>query len=303
MNKSIDKNLSIRIIINPKAGRNISRKFIEKPIDTIKKFFSDKKITVDIKETKRKGHAKILAKNKRFDIIIAVGGDGTINEVINGFSLENSNADNRQLLGIIPTGSENVFAKEMNIPLNVKRACEVILRMNHRKIDLGLVNNKRFIFTLGIGFDAQAITQADPFIKQIIGKHSYLLAGFKTLFSYKQEEITITNKNKKHKGYFALVNNLKLYGGKMIFTPDAKPDDGYFDVCLFKKRDIFSMFKNLASAKSGHIKTFGDVEIFKCKEAIITSKKPVLYHTDAEISGKTPVSVSIKKHAIDLIIP
>jgi len=297
------------LIINPKAG--IQKKklgelkeklFLEEENQLereIKTFFEKHKLHLDIKRTKKAGDATRIAKtSKDYDAIIAAGGDGTVNEVING--LENYETK----IGIIPLGSENVMAKELKIPLKVKRACEIIIKGKTKDVDVGLANKKKFLFVSGIGFDANAITNVQPKIKQILGKHSYAVAALKTLFEHNPEELIITiNKKEVVKGYFVIISNTKRYGGKLMLTPDAELDDGFLDLCVFKNKDIWSMIKYLLSARAGQIKKIKDIEHYKIKTAHIKSKKKVLFHTDAEIGGTTPVNIKVLPRQIKLIVP
>lgn len=298
--------VKIKLIINPLAGvqkRNINklkRNILpeQRTEKKIEEFFEENNIKIDISRTKKAGDGTILAKKaKNYDIVIAAGGDGTINEVINGL-------DAKTKLGIIPIGSGNVFAKELKIPLQTRKACEVILKEKTKKVDLGTINNKKFIFVAGIGFDAHAITNMKPKLKGLIGKHSYTVAGLKTLFQHKPEELDIKiNGKKQEKGYFAIISNVKRYGGNIKITPEAELDDGYLDLCIFKNKDVWSIMKYVVGAASGTISKIKEIKQYKIKKAEIKSKNRVLFHTDAEIGGTTPVKISVLPKKLEIITP
>jgi len=302
--------MKIRLIINPYAGiqkKRISKikenLFLEKENKTEKEimnFFKKVNLKIDVKRTKKAEHATSIARDsKEYNTIIVAGGDGTINEVINGIK------NFKTKIGIIPLGSENVMAKELNIPLKLKKACEIILKGKTKEVDIGVANKKRFIFVSGIGFDAKAISNIRPKLKQLIGKHSYTVAGFKTLFEHQPKELNIKIDNEKEiiKGYFAVVSNTKKYGGNLLITPDAKIDDGFLDLCVFKNKDVLSMMIYLLSARVGQIKSITGIKHYKIKSAKITSKEKVLFHRDAEIGGTTPVNISILPKRIRLFVP
>ncbi|MBC8501035.1 MAG: diacylglycerol kinase family lipid kinase [DPANN group archaeon] len=301
--------MKIKLIINPEAGiqkRNLDRIkkniFLNKEERTerkIEEFFKKKELEIDIAHTKKAGDATNIAKrSKNYDIIIAAGGDGTINEVING--IENY----KTKLGIIPIGSENVVSKELKIPTQINEACNIILKGKTKKIDLGLINNKKFIFVVGIGFDAHAITNVKREVKRLIGKHSYTIAGLKTLFEHKPEELKIKIDNKKEEtGYFAIISNVKRYGGNIKITPEAELDDGYLDLCIFKNRDVWSVMKYVIGVASGQISKLKEIKHYKIKKADIKAKNKVLYHTAAEIGGTTPVKVSVLPRKLEIIVP
>ncbi len=299
--------MKIRFIVNPVAGihkKTVSKishtlmlKEEQKISDKIQNFFKDKNLKFQIEVTGEKNDASLFAKKARKgDIVVAVGGDGTINEILNAIKPGIK-------LAIIPTGSENVIAQEFNIPINFKKACRIIINQKVKKLDLGSINNHKFLFVAGIGLDAHAITLVKPFFKQLIGKHSYALAAIKSILTYDHPKIIIKTKNKTFNGYFLLISNVPHYGAKLEFTPDAKPDDGYLHLCLFKKKDVFNTFKALVSAKAGIIKLLPDIELIKIKEANITSEEKVLFHTDAEIKGTTPVKIKVLKKELELIVP
>ncbi|MFH1589989.1 MAG: diacylglycerol kinase family protein [archaeon] len=300
--------MKIKLIINPAAG--IQKKNLVKIKNTIlslkqitpemkiKNFFEKKGLKIDVEETKKQSDATNIAKkSKNYDIIIAAGGDGTINEVINGMQ------NHKTKLGIIPLGSENVMAKELNIPLRITNACKTIIKGNTRKIDIGTINNKKFIFVAGVGFDAEAITNVQPILKKLLGGHAYTLAGLKTLFSHKPEELTIIIDGKKEKAYFAIVTNIKTYGAGIVIASNAEMDDGYLDLCLFKNKDLWSVMKYVVGAASGKMSKLKGIEQHKIKKAEITSKKKVSYHTDAEIGGTTPIKIAILKEKLSVIVP
>ncbi|MBU0472446.1 MAG: diacylglycerol kinase family lipid kinase [Nanoarchaeota archaeon] len=298
--------MKVKLIINPTAGireKNINqlkRKILsEENIEKqITKFFQDKKWIINISRTKKAGDGTIIArKSKNYNIIIAAGGDGTINEVINGMNINTK-------LGIIPLGSENVLAKELKISLNIEKACKIIYQNKTKKIDLGIINKKRFIFVAGIGFDADAITKVKPILKKLIGRHAYTVAGLRTLFEHKPEELEITINNKeKEKGYFVIISNVKRYGGNLKITPTAELDDGSLDLCVFKNKDLWSVMKYILGGVSGTMKNVKETKHYKITSAEIKSKKPTLYHTDAEIGGTTPVKIKVIPKKLAVIIP
>lgn len=297
--------MKAKLIINPKAG--IHRENIHKVKsaltgmsqgDQIKTFLSEENIEVDIFETKKSGDATKIAKDvEGYDMVIGAGGDGTVNEVVNG--LNNFDVS----LGIIPLGSENVFAKELKIPLRIKNSCKVIGKGKTRKVDVGVMNKKRFIFVAGIGFDAHAIKNVRQKVKKILGKHSYTLAGLKTLFEHKPEKIKISFNGKETFGYFAIISNVKRYGGRIKVTPNAKLDDGYLDMCVFKNKDLLSVMRYVMGAASKQMHLTENIERYKIKKGKITCEKPVLYHTDAEIGGKTPVEVDVLAKTLRVVVP
>jgi len=299
--------MKVKLIINPNAGiqkksiKKIKQSlFLEKKDEEIKiivDFFKKQRIKLNISQTKKEGDGIIIAsKSSKYNLIIVAGGDGTINEVINGLNYKTK-------LGIIPTGSENVFAKEMKIPTNIVKACEVIIKKQTKLVDIGIANKNKFVFSCGIGFDAHAITKVKTIMKKFFGKHSYKFAGIKTLFEHRAEKLSIKCDDKQYEGYFAIISNLKKYGGNIILSPNAEVNDGKLDVSIFTKKDFLSNVKYLFGAVRGNISKLQNIKQLQAKKIIVTSKKNVLYHTDAEIKGTTPVSISVLPSKLKLIVP
>jgi|FLOH01.1.fsa_nt_gi diacylglycerol kinase (ATP) len=284
--------MNIKLIFNPEAGN----KKID--LNNIIKFFENKKHTIKLFITQKKGDArKFVSKKDSYDTIVIIGGDGTLNEVING--LQNYHVK----IGLIPSGTENVLSKELKIPLNVQKACEIIHKGKTITADIGSSNETKFLFVVGVGFDAHAIRNVNTRLKKIFGKHSYKIAAIKTLFQHKAEELTITINKKKTKAYFAIITNIKKYAGNILVAPNAEFNDGQFELCLFKNKDIWSTIKYLTSISSGKLSNNKDMEIYQITTATIESKIPVLYHTDAEIGGTTPLKIKILRQKLNIIVP
>jgi len=218
--------------------------------------------------------------------------------VVNGL------AKSKTALGIIPSGTENVLAQELKIPRNnFLKAAKVILKGKKKRIDLGKVKNKYFVFVCGVGFDAHVAKKVDPFIKKILGATAYPLTALKEIFKYKPAHITLEANGKVYGGTFVIVGNTKLYGARLFFTPKAKIDDGLLDFCIMKNTDLFSVLKYGLGAKIGQVDKFADAEYVQAKEAVIKADRPVLIHTDAESVGKTPVKIKVVPLALDVLVP
>lgn len=287
----------VKLILNPKAGNGIGVAYI--PI--IKKLFKDYDLTVY--KTKKKKDATEQAKlsSNKYDIIIAAGGDGTINEVINGL------VNSRSSLGIIPIGTGNSFAAELKISLNFIKACQIIKKNKIKKFDLGKANNSYFLLWSGIGFDAHVLDNVQPLLKKILGITAYPLTAFQKLVDYKAPLMSITMDDKiKKNGYFTVISNIKNYGRFFQFSPNADPFDGKLDVCILKKKPTFKKmleYLMIISKKKKKKNYDKDIDHFQAKKIKIDSKEKILIHTDAEIIGTTPVTIIVVPKAVSIIIP
>ena len=284
------------MIINPEAGNS---KAIE---PYMLSFFEKHNIKLDVKRTKRPMDAKRFASQaaNRYDVVIAAGGDGTINEVVNGI------ANSKAKLGIIPLGTENALAHYLKIPSDYKKVAKIIVRERFMTLDLGKAKNRYFILTAGVGLDAETVNDLKPFLKNLLGRGAYALTALKKIMTHipSRLEIWLDDQVLPRWGYFAVIGNVKYYGGNIEITQYAKPADGYLDVCIFKRTDVINMFKYFISAAShGSIPLteFPNIEYFRVKRLRIKSKKQVFAHTDAEIIGTTPLTIEAVPKAIKVI--
>lgn len=283
--------------------RNISKPetTVQEIIREVRKRCDKENIKLDIELTKYPKHAMELAKNakNKYDLVIVAGGDGTVNEVINGIS--NSNTT----LAIIPFGSTNVLAMELGIPFNVKKASELIAIGKKIKMDLGYAKTKQesryFSMMLGVGFVPSLIKKISPKFKRKWGRLAYPLAGIKNIFRYKWHNIHV--KHKIHSiGYFIVISNSKYYGGEYQIADKASTTDGFLDLIVINRKNWWKIVKILFSLASGKTNKFLRGEYHQTKEAHIYSGHKMLVHVDGELIGTVPVEVNIAPKALKVMV-
>lgn len=263
--------------------------------------------------TEHTGHAAEIAanltsprhKDSSPKTIIALGGDGTLNEVINGISFSAP-----VTLGYIPSGSGNDFSRGMKLPRNPEKALERLLTSEHvRYIDYGILSymeeypaHRRFIVSSGIGYDADVCQNLfSSKLKKLcnmlhIGKLSYLFIGIKRIILCKSSNgyllLDGTKRINLKKIRFISSHIQKFEGGGFRFAPKAVPDDGYLDLCVVSGTSRLHLtFLLIASLFGKHICCNG-VRTFTCKEASIHTDKPLLVHADGESCHRqTDISV------------
>lgn len=308
--KKMRSKRKVLVIVNPKAGFFANQRALRGQttmdrsvggfINIVVRFFEKQKMVAEVKVTRKPLDAMRFAKAVRgkANMVVAAGGDGTINEVINGIAKSTTS------LGVLPLGTENAFARELGIPLNYRKA---LLRIAAGKLavyDLGIANKRYFLMMTGVGFDAQAASEVRPHLKRLLGRGSYHLTAIKTFFTHtpKLLRVWIDDQVLPRWGYFVVAGNVKYYGGNIRITPYASPDDGYLDVCVFKNKDIFNMIKYFIGIayKGTHVE-FSNIEYFRCKRLVIESEGSVLGHTDAEIIGTTPINIKIVPRALLIV--
>lgn len=303
------------LIFNPNSGSGMQMSTIFQQIIGVKKRRFDDgsdrqdlmrhaqkylySLGVDVKlcPTKHAGHATEIARQaveEEYDLIIAAGGDGTINEVINGM------AKSSAVLGVIPMGTANVFAIELNLPIEIEAACEVIASGGVTTIDLGIAGDRYFSCMAGTGFDAHVIKEADSKLKWVLGALSYPLVAVRDFIFYPFKKITIRLDDQPipRKGYWVVVNNGKYYGGKLPLATFANMSDGYLDVTIFKYRGVGPALIYLLGIWHNKMDRLMSVEQFQCRRVVIEKGRNTSVHVDAEYLCEAPIEISVVPQAL-----
>jgi diacylglycerol kinase (ATP) len=232
--------------------------------------------------TWEKGDAEELARemaDKGVDTVVALGGDGTINEVVNGL-------DGRDVpLGIIPIGTANDFARQVGIPLDADHAMDVILRRKPRRMDTGELNGRRFlnVSTAGIGAEATAETPADA--KESLGPLAYAITGMRKLRDMAPRRAKFTGPGFSYDGEFMLfaVGNARVTGGGTAITPFALVTDGLLDLCIVMGVEARSDFMRLVlSVRRGEHVDDPRVSYVQLPELKVESRQPIAVNVDGE---------------------
>jgi diacylglycerol kinase (ATP) len=293
--------MEIKVILNPEAGQAWLRMGID-PSSLIRESFEKEGHYVEIYFTTCAGDATRAAgqaAEEGFDVVIAAGGDGTVNEVVNGLVGKSSS------LGVIPMGTENVLAKAMNLPLlDLKKACQHILNSPPRKVDVGKMGERCFLLFAGIGLDAHVLTSVPPQAKKTLGSVAFFFIGLARAWKYKNLKpeaiITVEGKEERFPFWLILVCNIPSYAWKLKVAPDALMDDGFLDVCIFIKEHWLGVLWQILGVFAGvHIK-FPAIKLFKTKEIKIASDPPVKVQIDGETIGYTPQSFTILPRALSV---
>ena len=250
--------------------------------------------------TKAPGHAIELAQTakEKFECVVAVGGDGTLNEVVNGLG------QNGCTLGLLPVGSGNDFARAVSLETKLDVALNKLLRGRIRAVDLGKVNERYFHNGVGVGFDAHVVHTSLK-VKRLRGNAIYLYSVLRTLFKYRPVSLAMQFNNQTHTNdYFMVtVGNGMSLGGGFLLTPDAQIDDGLFDLCLIQNMPMPSVLRNLLKVYSGKHKEDPRVEIVRTENLKIQSEEPFAVHVDGELLGMdlTTLNVEIIPKALNVI--
>jgi YegS/Rv2252/BmrU family lipid kinase len=250
--------------------------------------------------TERVGHATLLCKVhiKKFDIIVAAGGDGTINEVINGMNDKTS-------LGIIPLGTANIGAYEANISKNPSKAAQIILSGKIKKIHIQEANNRKFFLMTGVGYDASIVetVQSNLLLKKIFGKLLFFIISFAKLIYFKKYELKILANNKAYLANWAIITNAKHYGGSFQLTKDTDIFEKKLITYLFINLTRFDVIKNLVKIiKKQNLEENDKVIKIISDDIFINSKLKVPIQCDGEFIGNLPLQIKNSKKTINLLV-
>lgn len=287
-------------IINPKAGKEKSLELIP----FIEEYFKDKAEEFAIRVTEHPGHATELAKEYSSMgkcRIYSVGGDGTVNEIVNGI------VGTEASLGVIPTGSGNDFIRSVHSTFDIKDMIISTINGEEKSIDLARANDKYFINISSIGFDAEVVFNADKFKKMrgITGSMAYVISIVYTIFIKKvcNIKIDIDGKKMKLKVILAAIANGKYYGGGILPTPDAKVDDGLFDICMVSDLSRIKMLGLFPKYMKGQHAQLKQVSFYKGKKIYIESEADLCLNIDGEILTAQTINFEIFEKAIKVVFP
>ena len=290
---------SIFLINNPEA-----KKSSEKKIMLASRFLKSRGYKVEVFFTTHRGHAESIARealDKSPSLIIAAGGDGTFNEVINGI------AGSEAPMAILPLGTTNVLAKELGIPENVEGAMEIAVGRTPKTVSLGKIVitrhsslvTRHFCLMAGIGFDGEAVFGINEAFKKFSGKGAYIYNGIKTLCRFDPGELTFDVDGKSYSGFSAIVGKASRYGGNFRVTPDARLTDPALYICIFKGKKRLDIFRYVVGVATGSHLGFKDVEYLKAEKIQIDGNAHI--QLDGDYFGKTPAKIEIAPDIVRLV--
>lgn len=283
----------ILIILNPAARGDRAKSLI----DAIRAL----SIRAVVKVTTAAGDAEAMAEraiSQGYRTIVAAGGDGTVNEVVNGIG----EAD--VTFGILPVGTMNVFALELGIPMNnLRKAWEVIEGGYTREVDLPMGNDEYFVQLAGVGLDAEVVRQTTPDFKKALGPVSYVVS-LAHVAAGRPPKLTITDADgQKRTGCFVLVGNGRYYGGPLVLFRDAVLDDGLLDVVVFKNQSHWDVMRYVHAILFQAHPELPDVDYFQTTSLKVDSAADVPVELDGEITGVVPVSFRFAARKLRVLTP
>jgi diacylglycerol kinase (ATP) len=292
----------ICVIFNPAARGNKARHF-RRELDAIGSQCA-------LKATAAPGDARRLAAEavgEGYDLVVAAGGDGTVNEVLNGMG-DAPEGFTRARLGVLPLGTVNVFARELNIPLRIEKAWAVLRREREMRMDLpraefsanGKNDRRYFVQLAGAGFDARSIELVDWQHKKKVGPLAYVVAGLKALRETKPK-ITARAGGERFTGELILIGNGKFYGGPLEIFPAADLRDGLLDICVVPRVDWPTLLRSAPGLLATRRLPEKCVRRFRAPSFELQSEGAASVELDGEWAGRLPATISVERERLRVI--
>lgn len=292
------------VIFNPAAKGDHAREFRRK-LDTVA-------TDAVFKPTTGPGAARELAAEavvEGYQKIVAVGGDGTINEVLNGIA-DAPEGLSRAALGIIPLGTANVFARELHLPFNPRAAWDILRAGRRTRVDLfrithqleGRTVSRLAVQLAGAGLDARAVELVDWNLKKRSGFLAYVVAGVKALRE-SQPQIRVDADGAVVAGELVLVGNGRFYGGPFAAFPGADLRDGLLDVRIFPRAGWGTALACAAGAVTHRMGRAGGSRNLKARRFTLTANRRVPLQLDGELAGELPATFEVLPTALEVIVP
>jgi len=298
-----------KVIVNPVAGASSTRRKWPR----LSRLLSRVGLLFDYEYTEGVGHATELARGAVGDgyrYLVAVGGDGTVNEVANGI-LGSETADN-VALGVISTGTGSDFARSAGIPRHYESACSSLTGSRRLKIDIGVVeyrsggqvSRRFFVNNAGVGFDAAVSEATGRLPKYFGGTIPYLAGLMRTLFSYRNKSVVLSvgDRTEKARVLSVVVANGGYFGGGMHVAPEASINDSLLDVVVIGDIGKFDLLKSLPMVYKGTHGRHPKVSMEKATRVSVESSERVLVHADGELLGEGPASFWLVPAALSIVV-
>ena len=286
----------IHIILNPTAGRR-KRHLLDDVVGRLRAAGAD--VTIEL--TEAAGHATELARAAaragRADVVVAAGGDGTINEVARGLLGQGVP------LGIVPLGTANVLAIEIGLPLRAENVASMLLGGPAELIGTGLVQGEIFLMMVGIGFDGEIVHGIDPKLKRLWGKGAFIWSGLRIWMRGPARDIRLVVDGREKRAAWAIVTNGRHYAGPYVLAPDAKITQPGLTLFLFRKPSRFAFAVYLAALGLGLVPRLRSVEVLPARRIDFPGPEGLAVEVDGDDRGTLPQTVEQGTQFLRMVVP
>jgi diacylglycerol kinase (ATP) len=304
------------LIYNPIAGRQPQLR--QRQVQEATVALTDRGMTVKLAQTSGPGAAGPMAREAARggdNLILVCGGDGTINEVVNGL------APGETTLGILPGGTANIIAKELNLPHDPVRAARQLRASSPRRIALGRVTwpaaaadsrqgpasqQRYFLSVSGVGFDAYVVYKLSAAFKRSLGVTAYVVEALRQVLRHSFPVFVCRAGGREFRATFATIQRTSLYAGWLRTAPGARFFEPQFHVCLFKSRNRARYLVYAAAVLARQHARLSDVELLEAGRiscAAADPEKRIRFELDGELAGELPATFEIVPNALTLLVP
>ncbi|MGM0851224.1 MAG: diacylglycerol/lipid kinase family protein [Bacillota bacterium] len=287
------------LIVNPSSGKEKGEDLSEHALETMTKIGYE----TELRMTEGEGDAMDFAREaceRKFDFVAAMGGDGTINEAINGIAEQ----DHRPLFGLIPLGTVNDFARALNIPMKPEEAIEIFKQNHVQKTDVGKINDRYFISIVAVGALAEASFSTPVEQKSKLGPLAYIIEGMKKMKEKQPFGLKVHSDHEwEGDALLMLVALTNSVGGMETIAPEAKVNDGKLHVLIIKDIALPHFLLLLPKILSGELAESEHVHYMKVTKLEASSTYEMIANVDGDEGDKLPITVENLKQHLDILVP
>ncbi|QHE61544.1 YegS/Rv2252/BmrU family lipid kinase [Rossellomorea vietnamensis] len=287
------------LIVNPSSGKELGEQYSDHALKTMKEMGYE---TV-LRLTKGEGDAMEFAReacDKRYDFLAAMGGDGTINEAINGMAEQ----EYRPIFGLIPLGTVNDFARALNIPMKPEEAIDIFKQNHVQKTDVGKINDRYFINIVAVGALAEASFSTPVEQKSKLGPLAYIIEGMKKMKEKQPFELKVQSEHDwEGEALLMLVALTNSVGGMETIAPEAKVNDGQLHVFIIKDMALPKFLLLLPKILLGELAESEHVHYMKVTKLQAKSTYEMIANVDGDEGDQLPITIENLKQHLDILVP
>jgi YegS/Rv2252/BmrU family lipid kinase len=290
---SMKKVMKVLVVYNPTAGGG-REKMLQRLVDAL----VAKNASVEVYRTKAAGDAvaHLRARSDQGDVVVAVGGDGTTNEVINGLGAGIP-------LAIMATGTANVLARELSLPHKPEQVAELIMNGKSLEIWPGKLNGRRFLMWVGIGYDSWVVNATDLALKRKIGKGAYVVSMLAQIARYGSKRYPITVDGTLYDCYSAIIANARYYGGSFVLSRSANIARPSLQALLFMKPGRWTLIKYMLALVLGRMESMDGVVSVAAQQIDVPDVAGELLQTDGDSAGALPAAICVDTASLPVLVP
>ena len=299
MGSSLPPRPRVLILFNPTAGQ---AKSLISALESAADRWREQGWQVDLRPTRSAGDATNLAREaaaQGYAVVVAAGGDGTVNEVVNGL------VGTQTALAVLPIGTVNIWAREMGLPMDLQRSAIAFLQARLEHIDLGQVGERYFLLMAGVGFDAAVTAKIRSSEKKRFGAIAYVMQALQLAQEFKgiRADIHIDGKQIRGRILMVVIGNSQLYGGVVKLTAHAILNDGLLDVCVIKGGNMWMAPLRLLSIFLRHYDRDPQVNYYRARQVQILGRKVLPVQVDGDYLGMTPMNFQVAPKSLWVLVP